>query len=223
MTKKPEYSDQTKAETDLNNAVQKAKKIIKDIKKEKDLPVEVVCIVDRSGSMQTIHGDVIGGINSFIEEQKKVKGKANLTLIEFDDKYNVIQSRQDLQKAKEVTKEDFKPRGMTALNDAIGKAVTEFVALKEANKINKAIFCIMTDGQENASTEFKSKAALKALTERVQKEYDWQFVYLAANQDAFAEGSQYGFTTNMNYAANAQGVASALRSYSANVTSYRSK
>lgn len=224
MTRKIQKNP-NKENNKLNDAVKKAKDIVKNLKnkKKEDLPIEVICIVDRSGSMQTIHGDVIGGINSFIREQKQIKGAANLTLVEFDNQYNVLQSRKNLHEAREVTLDDFKPRGSTALNDAIGKTVTDFIALKEAKKINKAIFCIMTDGHENASKEFKSKAVLKALTERVQKDYDWQFVYLAANQDAFAEGIQYGFTNNVNFAASARGVMDMTNAYSASVKSYRTK
>jgi Mg-chelatase subunit ChlD len=190
--------------------------------KKKDFPVEIICIVDRSGSMQTLHNDVIGGINSFIADQKKIKGKANLTLIEFDNEYNVIQKRQNLKNAKEVTKDNFVPRGMTALNDAIGKTVTEFAELKKNKKINKAIFCIMTDGAENSSHEFRDKKVLKALIEQVQKDHKWEFIYLGANQDAFTEGQAYGFAQTQNYAATSAGVGDALRSFAASTTTYRS-
>ena len=184
-------------------------------------PVEIVCIIDRSGSMQSIHNDVIGGINTFIKEQQQIKGAANLTLVEFDNEYNVLQMRQNLKNAREMTANDFVPRGMTALNDAIGKTVTSFVDLRKARKINKAIFCIMTDGGENASREFTSKDALKTLTEKVQKDYKWEFVFLGANQDAFAEGSSRGIANNFNFAPTAAGVAQGYTTLSASTRSYR--
>ncbi len=188
---------------------------------KKSLPIEVVCIIDRSGSMASIHNEVIGGLNNFIDEQKKIKGKANLTLVQFDDKYDVLQLREDLQKVKTLTLKDFVPRGMTALNDAIGKTVNEFVKLKNDKKIDKAIFCIMTDGGENASKEFTDKAALKKLTEQVQKDNKWEFVFLAANQDAFTEGSKYGFSNTSNFVASAGGTLGATHTMSVNTVRYR--
>lgn len=186
------------------------------------LPVEIICIVDRSGSMSHLHDDVVGGINSFIDEQKKIKGKANITLVEFDNVINTIANRQNLKDIKPLDKTNFVPRGSTALNDAIGKTVTEFAELRAANKINKAIFCIMTDGAENASNEFRSKEAIKALTERVTKDYNWEFVYLAANQDAFKEGNSYGMTTTMNFTPTGEGLRGGYaKGFTANTSRYR--
>lgn len=216
-----------KAVSKLNKLLaKKSTKIVKKTpakktSKKRELPIEVVCIVDRSGSMGHLHTDVIGGLNTFIGEQKAVKGKANLTLVEFDTQYNILQEREDIQSARQITTADFVPRGGTALNDAIGKTVTKFDALKKDKKINKVIFCIMTDGQENASQEFRTKASVKALTERVQKDYNWEFVYLAANQDAFLEGSSYGFVNNTNFAPSSSGIRSATQSFAANTTRYR--
>lgn len=210
----------------IGNAVKAAKQVLNGIKaksKKKDLPVEIVCVVDRSGSMAPLEADVVGGINKFIDDQKKVKGEANVTIAIFDNIYETIFDRVNLKNVRDMNRNDFKARGSTALNDAIGKTIVKFEELKKTKSINKAIFAIMTDGGENASQEFKDKAALKALTERVQKDYGWEFVYLAANQDAFAEGSKYGFVNTMNFAASSQGMRSATQTYSSNVTSYRTK
>lgn len=42
----------------------------KQVKETKDLVTEIVCIIDKSGSMHSIKNDAIGGFNTFIEEQK---------------------------------------------------------------------------------------------------------------------------------------------------------
>lgn len=211
----------------VGKSIKAAKQVLNNLKQKKtkkaDLPVEIVCVVDRSGSMSHLEADVVGGINSFIAEQKKVKGAANLTIAIFDDVYEVIFDRVDLKNVRNMTDQDFKARGSTALNDAIGKTVVKFEDLKKSKSINKAIFAIMTDGGENASSEFRDKASLKALTERVQKDYDWKFVYLAANQDAFVEGAKYGILNTMNFAATGAGTRSATQTYSSNVTSFRTE
>ena len=96
--------------------------------KDKKEPVEILVIADRSGSMASIRQDAIGGFNTFLKEQKSVKGKANFTLVLFDDQYEVPIESVDIKKVDELTEETFVPRGMTAMNDAIGKSLSQLFA-----------------------------------------------------------------------------------------------
>ena len=50
---------------------------------------------------------------------------------------------------------------------------------------------IVTDGQENSSKEF-TRAKIREMIKHQQSAYNWQFTFLAANQDAFAEGASLG-------------------------------
>jgi Mg-chelatase subunit ChlD len=117
--------------------------------------VEIVVIADRSGSMSVIRDDAIGGFNTFLKEQKAVKGAANLTLVLFDHEYLVAVDSQPIKKVVPLNNETYVPRGMTALNDSIGRAISAL----EAKNPNKAIVCILTDGQENQSREFNTEQA----------------------------------------------------------------
>lgn len=182
-------------------------------------PVEIVAILDRSGSMGSIRDDAIGGFNTFLTEQQRVKGAANLTVILFDDRYEVLADAVPIKDAKPLTTQTFVPRGSTAMNDAIGRAI----AALEAKSPAKAIICILTDGQENASREFTAAQVKEKITAAEQR--GWRVVYLAANQDAFAVGAKLGINAQhtQNYDPTGVGVRGVLRSLSLNTSEYRGK
>lgn len=182
-----------------------------DCEKTTAEPVQIICILDRSGSMSSLAADTIGGYNSFIEQQKSKTGAAQVTTVLFDDKYEKISEAVDLQKVPELTSAEYFARGTTALLDAVGMTVTETLANMEREKIcpakRRVLVLIMTDGHENASKEF-SKAQVKALVESTQKEYDWNYVFIGANIDAAAEAGGIGINRKhaAQYAPTAEGV-----------------
>jgi hypothetical protein len=153
---------------------------------------DITIVVDRSGSMDSIKSDAEGGVNSFIAEQAKESGEALVTLLQFDTKYEFLYQGTPIQ---EVPQYELVPRGMTALLDAVGRAVNEtserLAEMAEKDRPGLVIFVIMTDGLENSSKEF-TKDQIKEMIERQQKEHDWHFTFLGANQDAFAEAGGMG-------------------------------
>lgn len=186
--------------------------------------VEIVVIADRSGSMQSIKVDAIGAFNSFIEEQQKNSiGEANLTVVLFDDKYEIMQEGVVLNEAVAFDDKNFVPRGMTALLDAIGKTVNTLVARKAKGEVDGAIIAILTDGAENASREY-NQTQVKELIENAEKEHGWTFVYLAANQDAIQVAGAYGISAKnaVNFAATGEGIAGATMALGDYTTTYRS-
>ena len=191
---------------------------------KKTLPIAIVAIVDRSGSMWSLTNDAIGGFNSFIEEQKKQEGDATITTILFDNEYNVLQESADIQNATLLNNENYVPRGNTALLDAIGRAVNTLKERRVNGEIEGAIVSILTDGFENASKEYTHEQ-IKQLIDSCEEEFGWQFVYLAANQDAFAEGSKFGIKMGnaMNFVASAAGVADATRGVTEYTSNYRAE
>ena len=84
---------------------------------------------------------------------------------------------------------------MTALLDATGRLITDagaaLSALPENQRPGTVVVAIMTDGQENASREW-THAAVKALIEHQEQTYNWQFLYMGADQDAIEVGSSIG-------------------------------
>jgi hypothetical protein len=118
---------------------------------------DITIVLDRSGSMGVVADDTIGGFNEFLKAQKVIPGDAHLTLRQFDDVHDVVFSKP-LKDAPELTKETFQPRGYTALLDAIGMAIEDIGkrldAMPEADKPDRVVVCIITDGAENASQKF---------------------------------------------------------------------
>ena len=84
---------------------------------------EIICILDRSGSMSSIEKDAIGGFNTFLEEQKKLPGTASVTLVLFDNEYLTTVTNADIQTVEPLSKKTYVPRGSTALLDAVGRTV----------------------------------------------------------------------------------------------------
>lgn len=154
----------------------------------------IVCILDRSGSMESIVDDAIGGFNGFLKKQKKQDEDATMTVALFDDRYELLYNNVDLNKVKKITRDVWSPRGLTALNDAIGKTIndvgSEINKQKKSKRPDKILVAIVTDGWENASKEYTG-SDIKKLIKKKEKD-DWQFVYLAADQDAFKVGTSFG-------------------------------
>ena len=188
---------------------------------------EIVAILDRSGSMGSVVDDAIGGFNTFLAEQQELPGEASLTLILFDDDYSVIYDNVDIRHVKPLNHTTFVPRGLTALNDAIGRAIdtvgNRLSCLRESARPNKVIVSILTDGGENASREY-SQVKVAEMIQRQQERYNWDVIFLAANQDAWAVGSTYRIpkTHCHTYVANGLGTRSAYASMSSCVASARS-
>src|SRR6476620_7328202 len=119
---------------------------------------DVTVILDRSGSMEAIASDVIGGFNQFLAEQQRHPGDCRLTLVQFDDRYEVLYLARPIADAARLTADTFEPRGSTALLDAIGRTIdatgARLAALPEAERPNRVLLAIVTDGQENASVHY---------------------------------------------------------------------
>jgi hypothetical protein len=153
--------------------------------------IDRVFLLDRSGSMESCWDDTIGGFNAFLAEQKATGG--TLTLIQFDHEYQMTYERVKIDEVAALSHETYKPRGSTALLDAIGRLI------KNWNGSSNPSVVILTDGLENSSHKF-TKSHIKDLIEQKTKD-GWTFAYLGANQDAFAEASSIGIAPGctMNY------------------------
>jgi uncharacterized protein YegL len=150
---------------------------------------EIVCIVDRSGSMDAIRSDAIGGFNSFLNEQKKEPGDATLSLVLFNHEYALVHDNVNIAEVPPLDGKTYVPQGMTALLDAIGRTLDSvgqrLSQTPEAKRPRKVIVAILTDGLENASREY-SRGKVSEMIKHQREVYSWEFIFLAANQDAIA-------------------------------------
>ena len=181
-------------------------------------------VMDRSGSMDSIQNEAENAINRFVDEQKELPGKATLTFARFDDQYELVFSNIPIS---EVTKLELAPRGMTALFDATGRTIVSFgealAAMPEDQRPGKILFVIVTDGLENASKEWSSEK-LKTLINEQQEQWNWEFIYLAANVDAGEEAEKIGIPRKMSkdWVTNTAGTRAMGQSVSGYASSYRS-
>lgn len=157
--------------------------------------VELVFILDRSGSMSGLEKDTIGGFNSMIARQRKEPGEVLVSTVLFDNDADVIHDRVPLEKVKNLTKDDYYVRGCTALLDAVGDSVHHIGNVHKYARAEdvpeKTMFVITTDGMENASRKY-TYGNVKDMIESRQEKDGWEFIFLGANIDAAAEAQKFG-------------------------------
>ena len=171
-----------------------------------------ICVVlDASGSMASIEDDTKGSFNSFIKSQREAGGRTVFDLFQFSDKVKRIVERTDLSDVRDDLMAKYRCSGCTALNDAVCTAIDtlgrEFSDMREDERPENVVFAIITDGMENASTEFTTEDVKRRIKEQSET-YKWSFQFLAANQDAFASGSKLGLGRDCcsSFVASANGV-----------------
>jgi hypothetical protein len=188
-----------------------------DTKKIKNLEqTEIVVVLDRSGSMSSIGKATVEGFNKFLDEQKNSDGEAFITLVQFDDRYEMNYQGLPVKDATPlVLGENFIPRGSTALFDAIGKTI------EDLNTDRDVVFVIITDGEENSSKTYKREAIMKMI--ETQTETGWKFLFLAANQDAIKAGGSIGIkgSSSINYSSNDASTVNVFTNVSMNMSKYR--
>jgi hypothetical protein len=182
---------------------------------------DITMVLDRSGSMQSIKDDTIGGFDAFISEQRRLPGRCTVSLVQFDNVYEEVYTGRDLADVPSLT---LVPRGSTAMLDAIGRAVNaagvRLAAMPEDGRPGTVIVGIMTDGLENASREF-SYPTVKALIEQQEQVYGWTFMYMGSNQDAIEVGASLGVARERALTYAGPKVAAAMGAYSASVGTIR--
>ncbi|GHU48149.1 hypothetical protein FACS1894200_04660 [Spirochaetia bacterium] len=187
---------------------------------------EIVVLLDKSGSMEAVTDDTIGGYNAFIDEQKRVPGEAVLTTVLFSTDYTVLHERADIQKVNKITPSEYKAGGNTALLDALGKTINDIGAklsnTREEERPSKVIFFIITDGKENSSREF-TQECVKAMVELQKNTYNWEFIFMGANIDSFSEAASIGIGHDraFNYEASRLGARSSHRAMSMASSNFR--
>ncbi len=163
--------------------------------------VNVVFLLDRSGSMAGCVKDTIGGYNQYLAKQKESKNEVFVSTILFDNYYEILHDCVAIEKVKDITEEEYYVRGTTALYDAIGKTIE---GLDKKQLDNKILFVITTDGLENSSEKYHREQ----IKELIEGHKNIEFVYIGANIDSYAEASSIGIKRNniANYETNRQGV-----------------
>jgi uncharacterized protein with von Willebrand factor type A (vWA) domain len=169
--------------------------------------LDLIFLIDKSGSMYGSEEDTIGGFNSFIQKEKQEDLNTSVTTIFFNHGYEVLYKRKPIHTVKELTRNEYHVNGSTALLDAIGKTITTLD--KEID--NKVLFVIITDGMENSSIEFS-----KSQISNMINNHNWEFIFIGADIDSYAEAGRIGIRKSRvaNYEKSERGVEKLFNSVS---------
>ncbi len=154
---------------------------------------EMVFLLDKSGSMQGLEQDTIGGFNSMLAKQRQQEGAAYVTTVLFSDKSLVIHDRVAIEQVEPLSEKDYQAVGCTALLDALGGTMEHIFHLQQgsAGRPQQTLFVIITDGYENASVEYRYQE-VKHLLNNAKEQYGWEFLFLGANIDVAEEADRLG-------------------------------
>ena len=189
--------------------------------------VKIINIIDKSGSMSSMLESAINGFNEFIIDQKNQEGNALVSTYMFDSKYEKLYENVDVRFCLQMDKTNFIPGGMTALYDAIGYTIDNEIDtlgnLKKEDRPIKTLCVILTDGEENSSKKYSS-TKIKEMISEMKKDFDWEFIFLAANEEAAFTAETIGISKSNSYSwtNSAEGVKDAYRGISYATSSYRS-
>ena len=171
---------------------------------------ELVFILDRSGSMQGLERDTIGGFNRMLAKQKQAEGSAFVSTVLFDNFCEVLHDRVDIQKVEPITEKEYFVRGCTALLDAVGGAIHHIGNIhkyaRSEDVPEHTLFVITTDGMENASRRY-SADRVKGMIHWQTEQYGWEFLFLGANIDAVETAGRMGIAPEraVNYHSDSEG------------------
>jgi hypothetical protein len=190
----------------------------------------IVILLDRSGSMESIAGDIVGGFNQFMRGQASAGTDARVTFVQFDteDPQEVIVAGAPIAEIVPLTRATFVPRSGTPLLDATG----QLIARIEANQAARAaagmtkediVFVSITDGEENSSREFTLARIRQLVTEKQAQ--GWTFVFLSAALEVYGEAQAMGIHAGsvQAFARNARGTALAFADLNTKMVDYRTK
>ena len=150
--------------------------------------MNVYILLDRSGSMSGMWEEALGSINGYV---KALKAETKVFLAVFDNEYKVIRNTT-AGEWEDLTDEDATPRGSTRLFDSAARIM--YRAIDDNAK--KTVVVVMTDGEENASLNFK-QSDVKNLASVFEKK-KWELIFLGADFDRVGDVA----TQNFGVAAN---------------------
>lgn len=203
-------------------------------------------VLDETGSMNSCWDATIASFNDYIGSQKTVGGNCAVSLATFStqgrfgavrsmslnmtaamqkardsgDNVRTVFENVNVQEVGPLSRESYKPNGGTNLYDAIGATIERVSRqLEGQDSIPNVLVVIITDGEENASTEYNLDAVKKLIQAKEQE--GWTFVYLGANQDAWKVGASFGLSKGQTMSYSTDHMDSTMATLSAATSTYR--
>lgn len=193
---------------------------------ERQRPIEVAFVLDRSSSMEAHRKAAITGYNQFIADQQAQPGEALMSLRQFSDACATTFDGVAVRDVKALNKKTFAPEGMTALFDAVGRTIAEVMtrqaALPKPERPARTLVAILTDGEENASREY-APSTVREMVIRAREVFGWEFILIGVGVDAQRIAQDLGIDERkaLTTAATSAGMLDAMRTVSTITSRYR--
>lgn len=184
---------------------------------------DITVLLDRSGSMAAIKTAMESGFEEFLYAHRK-NPSTRLSLVQFDGE-NPHDKVYTALPVLDTPKLRLDPRGSTPLRDALCLTIDDtgrrLAAMRESERPQKVLFIVITDGMENASTQFSTRD-VRERVERQRDIYSWEFVFLGANQDAILTAQEFSFDVKkaITYNANLGATRGAWKGLATNTAAY---
>lgn len=155
--------------------------------------IEIVTLLDASGSIEDYYTDFLGSFNEFLARQQSNYERARFSLYTFSSQVMCLVDGENLQRVQPLARDQYVVSGLTALYDAIGIVVTETIqrlqvppsecllSKEDVARIPRVIFLVVTDGEDNFSRQWK-KNDIRQLVERQRVLYGWEMVFLGVGE-----------------------------------------
>ena len=189
--------------------------------------IDIICILDMSGSMGSIIEKAREGFNQFLKEQKQSNNEINFSLMFFDTNFYMPYKNVNIQNVKKVNEKTYYAGGGTSLHDCMGAALTNYLdylgETPKNKRAEKTLFVILTDGEENASKVYH-RELIKLMVTEMREEFNSEFIYLGANQDSCFQAESMGISKSnaFNYDATDDGISVAYTNISTAASYYTS-
>ena len=188
--------------------------------------VLIAVVLDESGSMLSCWDATIAGFNEYVASQRAntTAGAAYLTLNKFDSPHiTTVFANRPIEEVPALDKNSYRPNGGTNLLDAIGYTIEQtnntLAGFKREDRPGVIIICT-TDGEENASNKYNNQT-IKDMVKSAEAA-DWSFIFMGANIDSFAVGSNFGMSVNNTVNYSTQNMAGTYSGLSATTSRIRS-
>jgi hypothetical protein len=186
------YTPNDNTTSNINSPVS----LIIDTSDEKDVidnEFQIIMLVDKSGSMNSIREDIICSINSVIENQKKISTEngvdVKFTLVTFNTHRSVVYNAMPMNEVELLTSDQYQTTGGTALYKSVINTLTENI-----HKTN-VMAVIVTDGEDTSYDDIYTQQASSCVIES-RKTTGWKFIYLSSDPTTVVQGINMGFQSN---------------------------
>jgi len=186
--------------------------------------VHNLIILDESGSMNCIKDFIMKGFNEIVQNLKALETKFSeqehfITFITFNGlRTRLVHFVEPVSELQEIDSTSYHPDASTPLYDAMGYGLN-LLRTKLQNKDQCSVLVtILTDGEENASTEY-SREAIRSLVNEL-KQANWLIKYIGTDHDVQEVANSLSISDFMTFQNNAIGITKMFESENHNILGF---